>query len=31
MTLKLRVNLGILGVVFYYISFHITFSNTLGV
>ena len=31
MTLKLRVNLGILGVDFYYISFHITFSNTLGV
>ena len=31
MTLKLRVNLGILGVVFYYISFHITVSNTLGV
>ena len=31
MALKLRENLGILGVVFYYISFHITFSNTLGV
>ena len=31
MTLKLRVNLGILGVIFYYISFHITVSNTLGV
>lgn len=31
MTLKLRVNLDILGVDFYYISFHITFSNTLGV
>lgn len=31
MTLKLRENLGILGVVFYYISFHITVSNTLGV
>ena len=31
MTLKLRVNLGILGVDFYYISFHITVSNTLGV
>ena len=31
MTLKLRENLGILGVIFYYISFRITVSNTLGV